>query len=298
MKTRPHAKRAQPRLTFEKVWAMFQETDKKFQESKAEHDRIIAETNKQFQETDKKFQESKAEHDRIIAETNKQFQETDKKFQETDKQFQESKAEHDRIIAETNKQFQETDKKFQETDKKFQESKAEHDRMIAETKAEHDRMIAETNKQVKEASKIVGGLGNSLGDFAEGLMASDLYETFKALGLDFDQFTGNYKLKERKTKRTLTEVDMLLINGTIAMIVEVKTNLTRGDVDKHIQRMEILRNTPNSMFANRKMYGAMASIKTSKLARHYAAGKGFFVIELSGNAIKINMPEGFEPKTW
>jgi hypothetical protein len=34
-------------LTFEKVWAMFQETDKKFQE-----------TDKKFQETDKKFQDA------------------------------------------------------------------------------------------------------------------------------------------------------------------------------------------------------------------------------------------------
>ncbi|MDR2537522.1 MAG: DUF948 domain-containing protein, partial [Treponema sp.] len=40
------ARKPQKRLTFKTVWAMFQETDKKFQESKAEHDRIIAETNK------------------------------------------------------------------------------------------------------------------------------------------------------------------------------------------------------------------------------------------------------------
>jgi hypothetical protein len=133
---------------------------------------------------------------------------------------------------------------------------------------------------------------------AEGLMASDLYETFKALGLDFDQFTGNYKLKEKKTGRTLTEVDMLMINGTSAMAVEVKTTLTRGDVDKHIERMEILRSKPNSLFANRDMYGAVAGVKTSKFARQYAIDKGFYVIELTGNTIKVDMPEGWTPKTW
>jgi hypothetical protein len=209
--------------------------------------------------------------------------ETDKKFQETDRKFQE-----------TDRKFQATDKKFQETDRKFQESKAEHDRISAETAAQ----MKETDRIVKELSKNIGGVNNSLGDMAEGLMASDLYETFAALGLDFDQFTGNYKLKERKTGRVLAEVDMLLINGTIAMVVEVKTQMTRGDVDKHIKRMEILRNKPNSLFTNRKMYGAMASVKTSKVARQYARDKGFFVIELTGNAIKIDVPEGFEPKTW
>ncbi|MDR0730428.1 MAG: hypothetical protein LBF63_02095 [Treponema sp.] len=56
-------------LTLEKVWAMFQETDRKFQE-----------TDKKFQETDKKFQE------------------TDKKFQETDKKLQEAFKETDRAV--------------------------------------------------------------------------------------------------------------------------------------------------------------------------------------------------------
>jgi hypothetical protein len=41
-------------LTFEKVWAMFQETDKKFQET----DKKFQETDKQFKETDKKIQET------------------------------------------------------------------------------------------------------------------------------------------------------------------------------------------------------------------------------------------------
>jgi hypothetical protein len=42
----------------------------------------------------------------------------------------------------------------------------------------------------------------------------------------------------------------------------------------------------------------MASVKTNKFARKYAIDKGFFVIELTGSAIKVDMPEGFEPKTW
>jgi hypothetical protein len=57
-----------PPLNFDQIWQLFQETDKKFQE-----------TDKQFKETDQKFQE-----------TDKQFKETDQKFQETDKQFKET----------------------------------------------------------------------------------------------------------------------------------------------------------------------------------------------------------------
>jgi len=74
--------------------------------------------------------------------------------------------------------------------------------------------------------------------------------------------------------------------------------MTQGDVDKHEKRMDILRNEPNSLFANRKLYGAMAGVKMSKIARKYAIDKGFFVIELTGDTIKVDMPEGFKPKTW
>jgi len=52
-------------LTFEKVWLMFRETDKKFKE-----------TDKQFQETDKQFQEAR-----------KQFKETDKKIEKLSNLF-------------------------------------------------------------------------------------------------------------------------------------------------------------------------------------------------------------------
>jgi hypothetical protein len=68
-------------ITFEKVWQMFQETDRKFQET----DRIIKENAAQQKETDRKFQET----DRIIKENAAQQKETDRKFQETSRQIKE-----------------------------------------------------------------------------------------------------------------------------------------------------------------------------------------------------------------
>jgi hypothetical protein len=163
---------------------------------------------------------------------------------------------------------------------------------------ETDRKFQETDKQIKELSKTIGGVTGSLGDIAEGLMASDLSDKFAAFGLDFEYTIQNFEVKEKKTKRSLAEVDILLINGTIAMVVEAKTTMTRGDVDEHEERMEILRRATHSLFGKRKLYGAMAGVKMSPKARKYAIAKGFYLIELTGDTIKINMPEGFSPKTW
>jgi hypothetical protein len=66
-------------LTFEKVWAMFQESDRKFQESRKESEKEFREIRESFKETDKKFQA-----------TDKKFQETDKRFQETDRVVKEA----------------------------------------------------------------------------------------------------------------------------------------------------------------------------------------------------------------
>jgi hypothetical protein len=58
-------------LTFEKVWAMFQETDKKFQK-----------TDEKFQETERLMKERSQETERLMKEHS---QETEKKFQEAEK---------------------------------------------------------------------------------------------------------------------------------------------------------------------------------------------------------------------
>jgi hypothetical protein len=69
-------------LTFEKVWAMFQETD-----------RLIKENALRSQETDRLIKENalrSQETDRLIKETDKQLKETGKQLKETDKQLKET----------------------------------------------------------------------------------------------------------------------------------------------------------------------------------------------------------------
>jgi hypothetical protein len=56
-------------LTFEKVWAMFQETDKKFQE-----------TDKKFQETDRQMKERHEETERLIRQNQKMMGDLGRKF--------------------------------------------------------------------------------------------------------------------------------------------------------------------------------------------------------------------------
>lgn len=74
------------KLDFEKVWLMFQETDRKFKE-----------TDRKFQETDEKFKETAV-----------RFQETDRKFEETTKKFQET----DRLLRNLAKKMAESETRW------------------------------------------------------------------------------------------------------------------------------------------------------------------------------------------
>ena len=65
-------KRTQEKLDFEKVWLMFQETDRKFQET----DRKFQETDRKFEETTKKFKET----DRILRNLAKKMAESETRW--------------------------------------------------------------------------------------------------------------------------------------------------------------------------------------------------------------------------
>ncbi|MDR1515966.1 MAG: hypothetical protein LBS45_09735 [Synergistaceae bacterium] len=63
-------------LTFEKVWAMFQESDLRMQKLSEEADRRMQETDRRMQETDRRMQET----DRMIKENARQLKETDRQI--------------------------------------------------------------------------------------------------------------------------------------------------------------------------------------------------------------------------
>ena len=110
-------------LTFEKVWAMFQESDRKFQEEKEEARKRAEEEDQKFrermEEEDRKFSERMEEEDRKFRE---QMKESDLKFQEKIEEARKRAEEEDRKLRE---QMKETDRKIGELSNRFGEL-AEH----------------------------------------------------------------------------------------------------------------------------------------------------------------------------
>jgi Holliday junction resolvase len=185
-------------------------------------------------------------------------------FQETDLQIKEV----GRIVQENALQMQETDRKMRETDRKMQET---------------DRKISK--------------LGSRIGDLVEELIAPNILEKFNRLGYVFGKVAPKVRYTDAQG-RYMAEVDLLLENGDTVLAVEVKTNLTNNDVRDHLERMEKLRRYADEHGDGRKLVGAVAGAIASAEVKIFAVKQGFFVLEQSGDTVRINVPEGFKPREW
>jgi hypothetical protein len=167
------------------------------------------------------------------------------------------------------------------------------EKILAETVKAHK----ETEKAHKETEKTlndaIGGLSNKLGSLVEHIMTPDLPRKFKEFGFTFDRITT---VKWAVDGSLYAQIDGLLENGIQAMVVEVKTTMYRKDVDEHVERMDKVRKYADDHNDKREFLGAMASPIIDKDTKAYALSKGFFVIEPSGEDVKITKPTS--EKTW
>jgi hypothetical protein len=170
----------------------------------------------------------------------------------------------------------------------------------AEQQKETDRQMKETERVLKEQSKSInekiGSLTNLFGDVTEAMIAPKICEKFEAFGFSFLRANPNVRFNDRANNISF-EVDIMLENGEKAMLIEAKTRLTVERVDKHILRLEKMRNYANLHGDNRIFLGAVAGIVVIDEIRDYALSQGFYFIEYSGENFFITSPTG-KPKEW
>ena len=84
------------------------------------------------------------------------------------------------------------------------------------------------------------------------------------------------------------------------MAVEVKRWLeTKAQVDEHIKRMQLIRQYPPIEITGKKLLSAIVGAVVTPEAREYAEQNGFFVLELTGEDVRLlEPPENFQPREW
>jgi hypothetical protein len=161
-----------------------------------------------------------------------------------------------------------------------------------------EQIIERTERALEENALQMGYLNNRFGELAEHLVAPNIKEKFNALGFTFTRSALDVKLSDPLTKRTLTEIDILLENGDIVIAVEVKAKPKETDIEEHKGRMALLRRSADTHNDTRKYRGAIAGAIMPDSVKNYALKAGFYVIEQTGDTVRIDIPEGFMPRDW
>jgi hypothetical protein len=196
---------------------------------------------------------------------------------------------------------EETDRQIKEmsveTGQKIMEMSMETGQKIMEISVETGRQIKETDRIVKETSRAVGNLGNKLGLVVEHLVLANIREKFNQIGYGFSKTASNVIIEDPDRKIAM-EIDAMLENGDYALVIEVKTQLNVSHVDEHVERMEKLRRYADDRRDGRKFLGAVAGAVVGENVKRYAQKRGFYVIQQSGDTVRVETPEGFKPREW
>ena len=161
-----------------------------------------------------------------------------------------------------------------------------------------DEQMKQTDRQMKKLNKQMGELNNRFGEMAEHLVAPGISKRFNELGYHFNDVSpGGRKILDKNGK-IKTEIDIILENGDCIMAVEVKTKPRIKDIEHHVKCLEILKEHRSLIGDNRKIYGAIAGAVFGNEEKQLAAESGFYVLEQSGDTMKIDIPDNFIPRQW
>jgi hypothetical protein len=188
-----------------------------------------------------------------------------------------------RLLGELATAQKETERRFQETERRFQES----DRQFEETR----RLIKQQNQHLNEQ---LGKLGNRLGEFVEWQVRPAVVRLFQERGIDVHEF---YPGASANRDGEGLEIDLLVVNSTEAILVEVKSKLTQADVTEHLERLsKFKRLMPR--YGDVRAMGAVAGMVVPNDVARYAYRQGLFVLAQSGDSVVILKDGNFTPRRW
>jgi hypothetical protein len=195
------------------------------------------------------------------------------------------------------KMMRENARLIKESDQMRKESEKKFDLELQKSREEFDRMTKKTDRQMKETDRQISKLGGRFGELAEHLVLPGIIEKFNKLNYTFERIYNDLVVTDSSGKH-LAEIDIMLENGDTIMAVEVKAKPDKSDVDRHIYRIEVLRQRADARNDKRKFQGTIAGAIMPEETLDYIHKAGFYAIEQAGDTMRLNVPPNFKPREW
>ncbi len=161
--------------------------------------------------------------------------------------------------------------------KNLHEAQRETDAQIKAT----DEQMKRTDEKLERIGISLGNIGQNQGDVAEEFFFQSLIKDNHLGSIRFDDVTKNMAKHRGQLQE---EYDLVMTNGDVIGIVEVKYKAHENDLDKLDRKMKHFKKL-FPIYQNYKQYGAIASFHINDDAKKEALRRGYFVLQRSGDLV-------------
>ena len=180
--------------------------------------------------------------------------------------------------------------------KSIENSREQFREEIKESRREFKQSMEESRREFDQR---IGKLTSRVGEIVENMVGGNIVAQFQHYGYDVTELSRNIEFGIEGTT-VAGEIDVLLDDGDVAILIEVKTRPNIDDIRDHIEQLEKYRRLKDGKGEGKKRYiGAIAGAVVDENVVKFAQKHGMFVIVQSGYAVEILAPpKGFKAKEW
>jgi len=152
---------------------------------------------------------------------------------------------------------------------------------------EMSKSRAEFNSRMKNLDEMIGGVSNSNGMAAEELFFNTLDNSDKKIfGEQFDLCYRNLSFHDKRKKKR-NEFDIVLVNGTAMLIVEVKYKARTEDIQKMIDKVPDIK-TYFPHYNGHRVFLGLAAMSFDKGVEKDCKNNGIAIVKQVGDTVVIS----------
>ena len=144
-----------------------------------------------------------------------------------------------------------------------------------------DEQMKRTDEKLERMGISLGNVTHNQGDVAEEFFFQSLIKDNHLGSIRFDDVVKNM---EKHRGQIQEEYDLVMTNGDVIAVVEVKYKAHKNDLDKLDRKMRHFKRL-FPIYQAFKQYGAIAAFHINDDAKEEALKRGYFVLQRSGDLV-------------
>ena len=150
------------------------------------------------------------------------------------------------------------------------------------------------------ADRRMGNFTNQLGRLVEDIVGPSVPASFSQLFHIPEIAVTGIRVKRSHASKPghAIELDAVAAGGDVLLVVEVKSQLSPGDLPRLVDKLAQVREYFPEWAEGRRVFGAVASFHVDPALVRDAEGKGLFAFGLDRNLIEVLNTKGFEPRAF